>query len=246
MIEDPYKVLGISKDASKDDIKKAYRQMAKKYHPDLHPDDPVAAQKMNEVNEAYDMLNNPEKYQKRAQENTHRNSYGNPYERQQGYGNYGNTQNQGSYGGYQSFGGFGFEDIIFGFGQSMQIPKPMVEPGDSADIRQAVDFINMQQYAYASQTLNGIVSAERNGRWYYLSALTNYGLKNMILAREQIRRAVQLEPGNGVYVQTLRAFDQSGTAYTATSQDFSKRAEGFEKMCMTFCALQFLCMFCGC
>ena len=56
MIEDPYKVLGVSPDATQDEIKKAYRQMAKKYHPDLHPDDPRATEKMNEVNEAYDML----------------------------------------------------------------------------------------------------------------------------------------------------------------------------------------------
>ena len=66
MIDDPYKVLGISEGATKEEIKKAYRKKAKEYHPDLHPDDPEAAQKMNEVNEAYDMLNNPEKYQRQS------------------------------------------------------------------------------------------------------------------------------------------------------------------------------------
>ena len=59
MVDDPYKVLGVSRDASKDEIKRAYRAKAKEYHPDLHPDDPLAADKMNEINEAYDMLNNP-------------------------------------------------------------------------------------------------------------------------------------------------------------------------------------------
>ena len=53
MIEDPYKVLGISPDASDEEIKKAYRRLAKKYHPDLNPGDAEAARKMKEVNAAY-------------------------------------------------------------------------------------------------------------------------------------------------------------------------------------------------
>ena len=64
MVDDPYRVLGVSRDATKEEIKKAYRKKAKEYHPDLNPDNPKAAEKMNEINEAYDMLNNPEKYRR--------------------------------------------------------------------------------------------------------------------------------------------------------------------------------------
>lgn len=62
MIQDPYKVLGLEPDASDEDVKRAYRRLAKKYHPDLNPGDTEAARKMQEVNDAYDQIKNPEKY----------------------------------------------------------------------------------------------------------------------------------------------------------------------------------------
>ena len=58
-MNDPYSVLGVSKDASEDEINRAYRRLAKKYHPDLNPGNPEAARKMNEVNAAYEQIKNP-------------------------------------------------------------------------------------------------------------------------------------------------------------------------------------------
>ena len=85
MMEDPYKVLGLTPDASDEDVKRAYRRLAKKYHPDLNPGDQEAARRMQEVNAAYEQIKNPEKAGPQGQ-----NPYGNA-----GYGGY-----------YDPFGGY--------------------------------------------------------------------------------------------------------------------------------------------
>lgn len=90
---DLYEVLGVDRNADEDTIKKAYRTMAKKYHPDLHPDDKEAEAKFKEVNDAYTILSDP---QKKA-----------------AYDQYGEAAFDGSMGGGAGgFGGFGdFGDI---------------------------------------------------------------------------------------------------------------------------------------
>ena len=85
---DPYKILGVSPDASDDEIKRAYRKLAMKYHPDRNPGDEEAARKMQEVNEAYDRIKNPQKASQSGPS---------------GYG-YGNTSGYGGY--YDPFGGY--------------------------------------------------------------------------------------------------------------------------------------------
>ena len=92
MMDDPYKVLGVSPDASDEEIKKAYRRLAKKYHPDRNPDDKEAAKKMQEVNDAYDRIKNPEKNRQ--------------------------TGGQGAYGGYGGYGYGGFGGYGYGQAQS--------------------------------------------------------------------------------------------------------------------------------
>ena len=94
MIDDPYKVLGLSPDASDEEVKRAYRRLAKKYHPDLNPGDQEAARKMQEVNAAYEQIKDPEKF-RQQQSGYGGNAYGGYYDPFGGY-------RQHSYGGSQS------------------------------------------------------------------------------------------------------------------------------------------------
>ena len=95
-MSDPYQVLGVSPDATDEEIKQAYRRLAKKYHPDLNPGDEEAARKMQEINAAYEQIKNPEKASRGGQSGYGGYGYG-PYGgyggRQQGYGQ-SNTEDQ--------------------------------------------------------------------------------------------------------------------------------------------------------
>ena len=61
MFDDPYRILGLKPGASEEEVKRAYRQLAKKYHPDMNPGDAHAAKMMNDINAAYDQIKNPPK-----------------------------------------------------------------------------------------------------------------------------------------------------------------------------------------
>ncbi len=120
MVQDPYKILGVSPSASEEEIKKAYRTLAKKYHPDLNPGDEVAAQRMNEINAAYDILSKPHTA-RHASGYGPGSSYGSSYSGTSGYGSATGTDgyyssSNGNSSGYTNGYGNSYGNGYGGFG----------------------------------------------------------------------------------------------------------------------------------
>lgn len=258
MNRNPYQVLGISEDASAEEVKKAYRKKARENHPDVNPGDPTASERMNEINEAYDRITNPEKYSREtggysrssAQQSRTTQSY-------RGYtgGGYGggNTHwdHSGNSGGGNSYDwpeGFNFEDL-FNFGQYANTVNADIHPEasaqDSAEVRAAINNINAGNYQQAARIMSAIPSTGRNARWYYLCAIANHGAGNTFESIEQIRRAVQMDPSNQDYRRAQQAFQNRGTVY---QQETAERGFTMSMMnpgmfCFSLCIAQYFCRF---
>lgn len=119
---DYYKVLGLAKDATAEDIKKAYRKLARKHHPDLDPNNAEAKRKFQEINEANEVLSDPEKRKKYDQYGEHW-KHADQYEQAQQQRSHtrGSSQQHGTYEGFSDFGGEGgnfsdFFEQVFGKG----------------------------------------------------------------------------------------------------------------------------------
>ena len=217
MIDDPYKVLGLERGASDEEVKQAYRRLAKKYHPDLNPGDQEAAKKMQQINEAYDQIKNPEKYARQT-------GYG--PQGGQGTGGYGNP-----FGGYGPFGGW-----YTGWQETYQEP-----PRQDSYQQSAYQYIRFNRFQEALNVLENC--RERNANWYYLSALANNGLGNQVTALEHIRRAVSMEPDNPEYLNALDIIEHGGAAYRQQAGNFRGFAMGgtpCASLCLCYAA-QLLC-----
>ena len=200
---DPYQILGVSSTASDDDVKKAYRQQCKRYHPDLHPDDPSAEEKFKQVQAAYEQV------MKMRQGGGSSSGYGGSY----GYG--------GAYG-------------------------PSSAQDTTVELQAARNYINARRYREALNALSGVAESARTARWYYYSALANWGLGNSITALQHAQRACQMEPGNSEYQQLLSRLQSGGQTYQSASRSYSTPGLSVGRLCLSFWLLNLLFRcFCG-
>ena len=114
-------------------------------------------------------------------------------------------------------------------------------------MRAAIDAINAGAYQQAISILNAITSGGRDARWYYLSALANDGAGNSLMALEQIRRAVRMDPNNPDYQRAQRKFQQDSTEYQEEGQAKGFTMVGVDPMtlcCGIWCCGPLLCRMC--
>lgn len=226
MINDPYSILGVRRDASEEEIKKAYKQLSRRYHPDANinnPDKKQAEEKFKEIQAAYQQI---------MKERTEGPSYG----QSGGYGSSGYGGRSSGYGGFDDFfGGFGFG----GYGQGGSTGYEG-EPR----LRAAGNYVRNGYYKEARTTLDGMAESERNARWYYYSALANAGLGNNVAALEHAKRAVALEPNNYEYRSLLQRFESGGSWYEQRQASYGYPNMGGSDICMKLCIANILCNLC--
>ena len=214
MVQDPYKVLGVSPESSEEEIKKAYRELSKKYHPDLNPGDENAAKKMSDINAAYDQIQKGG-----GQASSSSQSSG-------AYGAYGPYSGYAGYGGYSQYG-------YSGWGYQQQNARQQYE---RSEYTAAVNYIRNGMYREALNCLNGVPMTERDARWYYLSAGANMYLGNRVEAMKCAQRACEIEPENEEYQMLLRQLHSGGDFYDNYTAKYQSGIPA-DRLCLTLCAL---------
>ncbi len=241
-MKDPYQVLGISRGASDDEVKKAYRAQCKRWHPDLNPGDASAEEKFKDVQAAYDSIT-------KGEADAPQGAYGNPYG-QSSYGGYGQrSYGQSSYGSaggqnaYDPFG-FGFGTGGFGgtYGGQRQTSGANYSSSDNPQMQAARNYIVNGQYAQARRILDSMQGG-RSARWYYLSALAYNGMGQSIDALKDARMANQMEPNNNDYRTLLSQLQNPGQNYYRRTATYG--GGGASSWCWRLILLNLFCQCCG-
>jgi len=258
MPNDPFATLGVSSSATEDEIKAAYRKLAKKYHPDLNPGDKAAEQKMREVNDAYTRALQIKKTGRDPSANPYGpgSSYGaggyggSPFG---SYGSQGSTYGQnGAYGqGGSPFGDFdfGFDPFsaFFGGAGPQQQTQTRTRTYANPDLKTAENHVLSNRYNEAVSLLNRIPTHDAD--WHALYARADYGLGNRISALDHARAAVRMAPGDADYQALLNRIEQGRQAYRqARSGGYDFRSAICANPCLTCCAANMVlnCCLGGC
>ncbi len=239
---DPYAVLGVSRNATDDEIKKAYRALSRKYHPDANVNNPnkkQAEEKFKEIQQAYQQI----------MDERERGTSGG-YDSAGGYGGSGGYGNggygSGGYGGYGSGGGYGgfggFDFGGFGGNAGGQQRSGAGTDEETAYKQAAVNYIRSGHYREALNVLNNI--RRKDAQWYYLSAIANSGSGNNLTALEHARQAVNMEPGNPEYRQLLSQLEGGGSWYDSRREFYGSGSAGGSGLCSKICITYLICNLC--
>ena len=246
MPNDPFTVLGVSSSATEDEIKSAYRRLAKKYHPDLNPGNKEAEQKMREVNEAYTRALQIKKtgrdpYQDPYSGTSGSSGYYNPFSQgpwggaggQGGYDNrygYGDSRNRGE----NPFGDFGFDPFSAFFGGQQtwqQQTRYRSRSYSNPELKNAENHVLANRFNDAVNLLNRIPTHDAD--WHALYARADLGLGNRISALDHARQAVRMAPDDDEFRSLLNTIESGRQAY------HQYRSNGYGSR-STLCASPFL------
>lgn len=213
-MSDPYKVLGIGRSATDEEIKKAYRRLSRIYHPDANinnPDKDAAEAKFKEVQQAYQQIMD---------------------EREKGFSGYNNGNGADFSGGFDPFG----------WGNSSWQTQNGNGSEENVYLRAAANYINAARYKEALNVLNNM--SDRSALWYFYSAAANSGMGNNVTALEQAREAVRLEPGNMQFQMLLRRLQNNETWYEQRQSTFGYPVNFDTGCCMKLCIANLICNLC--